>query len=60
MHGVLSNFFFLIDWRHMRRKNTIEISSIYWNVFPSVYEFFETDFKNAKADENLGQPFLSQ
>ena len=24
--------FFLIDWRHMTRKNIIEISSIYWNV----------------------------
>ena len=23
--------FFLIDWRHVRHKNTIEISLIYWN-----------------------------
>ena len=24
--------FFITDWRRMRRKNTIQISSIYWNV----------------------------
>ena len=23
---------FLTDWRNMRRKNTIELSSVYWNV----------------------------
>ena len=25
-------YFFLTDWHHMRRKNTIEITTIYWNV----------------------------
>ena len=25
-------YFFLRDWHHMRRKNTIEITTIYWNV----------------------------
>ena len=29
--------FFLIDWRHMHRKNAIEISSICWNVFPWIF-----------------------
>ena len=30
--------FFLTDWRHMRRKNIIEISSIYWNVLLWIFQ----------------------
>ena len=30
--SYLCRNFFLTDWRHIRRKNTIEISSMYWNV----------------------------
>ena len=29
--------FFLTDWRHMNRKNTVEISSIYWNVLLFIF-----------------------
>ena len=29
--------FFLIHWRHTRRKNTIAISSIYWNVLLCIF-----------------------
>ena len=33
--------FFLTDWRHIPRKNKIEISSIYWNVFPWISWIFK-------------------
>ena len=32
LHELTVTILFLTDWRHMRRENTIEISSIYWNV----------------------------
>ena len=37
----LSRIFFLADWRHVRRRNTIEISSIYLNVVLWILSFQE-------------------
>ena len=37
----LPRIFFLTDWRHIRRRNTIEISSIYLNVLLWVFSFQE-------------------
>ena len=45
--------FFLTYWRHILRKNTIEISSIYWNVFYGYFLFLIKFFVALRRTETI-------
>ena len=38
--AVLPSQFFLTDWRHKHRKNTIEITTVCWNVLLSIFQTY--------------------